>query len=93
MIFRRLTGGNWTACAAMLLALCLGLPGCWNVGVRKDPPVKKDDPKPSGSDGSRSSDSDDSQKIWSQMRSPDRETPSTGLSDKSRQIEKDLGVQ
>jgi hypothetical protein len=77
----------------MLLALCLGLPGCWNVGVRKDPPVKKEDPKPSRSDDNRGGDGDDSRKIWGQMRSPDGETPSTGLSDKSRQIEKDLGVQ
>jgi len=80
----------WTA---VVLATCLGATGCANLGGHKDPPVKKNDPAAAKSDDDGNSNSEDSHKIWGQLRPVDKDTSSTGLSDKSREIERDLGVQ
>jgi hypothetical protein len=86
----RLNRWPWTA---VVLVTCMSAMGCANLGGHKDPPAKKNDPAAAKSDDAENSDSDDSHKIWGQLRPVDKSTSSTGLSDKSREIERDLGVQ
>jgi hypothetical protein len=75
-----------SVCVARWSLLAIGLaPGCTTPAAHKDPPVVKADGGDSGGD--------DSRKLWGQLRPVDKDTSSDGLSDKSRSIERDLGVQ